>query len=246
MRRQLLMIALVGIQALAANLARAEDAGSLDQKKWKTRKIEGWTIHVDRKLIKDDKKSLGIALKLLSVQLKEITEVVPADAVKELKTVTLWFSPKYSNAPERAEYHPGAQWLKDNGRDAIMVKGVEFTNVRMFAAETRRMPNFALHELAHAYHDQVLSFKHKEVAAAYERAKAGGKYDRVLRQDSEGKKRHDRAYALTNPMEYFAESTESLFVKNDFQPFDKDELISHDPVMFKLLKRLWGVADESR
>lgn len=37
-----------------------------------------------------------------------------------------------------------------------MAKGVEFTAIRNFEREMNRMPNFALHELAHAYHDRVL------------------------------------------------------------------------------------------
>ena len=76
--------------------------------------------------------------------------------------------------PPRAEYHPGAGWLRANGRDAAMVKGVEFTNIRTFEAEARRMPNFALHELAHAYHDRVLGFENPEIEAAYQRALAAG------------------------------------------------------------------------
>ena len=49
-----------------------------------------------------------------------------------------------------------------------MVHGVEFTDIPDFESETRRMPNFTLHELAHAYHDRVLpdSFSNAEIAAA--------------------------------------------------------------------------------
>jgi hypothetical protein len=112
--------------------------------------------------------------------------------------------------------------------------------VRIFEAETRRMPNFALHELAHAFHDRVLGFENAQIEAAYQKAKAAGLYDRVQRQDSEGRKRLDRAYALTNAKEYFAECTEALFAKNDFFPFTKDELQKHDPEMFDLLTHLWG------
>jgi Mlc titration factor MtfA (ptsG expression regulator) len=121
---------------------------------------------------------------------------------------------------------------------------VEFTNVRIFEAETRRMPNFALHELAHAYHDRVLAGQPAiaQLDAAYQHAKAGGKYDRVERQDSEGHKRMDRAYALTHPFEYFAETTEAYFTRNDFFPYTRDELKQHDPEMFELLPKLWGVA----
>ena len=80
------------------------------------------------------------------------------------------------------------------------------------------------------------------IKATYDKAKAGGGYESVERQDSEGRKRLDRAYALTNPMEYFAETTEAFFCRNDFFPFTNEELRKHDPVMFELLGRLWGTA----
>lgn len=101
------------------------------------------------------------------------------------------------------------------------------------------MPNFALHELAHAYHDRVLGFDQADIIAAYNKAKAAGKYDKVQRQDSEGRKRLDRAYAMTNHKEYFAECTEAFFSKNDFFPFTREELKAHDPDMFELLKAVW-------
>lgn len=83
--------------------------------------------------------------------------MVPRAAVAELRKVPLWFSPEYPGVQPRAEYHPDAGWLRDNNRDPKMEKVVEFTNVRIFERETKRMPNFALHELAHAYHDRVLA-----------------------------------------------------------------------------------------
>jgi len=168
---------------------------------------------------------------------------VPAAAVTELQKVPLWISPEYPPTPPRAEYHPDVHWLREHGRDPAMAKSVEFTNVRIFEAETRRMPNFTLHELAHAYHDRALArgFANEEIKAAFEKAKASGTYDRVERQDSEGRKRMDRAYALTDPQEYFAEATEAFFTRNDFFPYTADELRQHDPEMFALLSRLWGV-----
>jgi len=51
----------------------------------------------------------------------------------------------------------------------------------------------------------------------------------------------DRAYALQDPKEYFAETTEAFFSTNDFYPFVNVELRKHDPEMFQLLRRLWGV-----
>ena len=121
-----------------------------------------------------------------------------------------------------------------------MAKGVEFTNVRIFETETKRMPVFALHELAHSYHDLVLGNNHTGIKAAYEEAKAGGKYDKVERHDARGRVTVERAYAMTNPQEYFAETTEAFFGTNDFFPFTRDQLRQHDPKMFQLLEQVWG------
>jgi hypothetical protein len=105
------------------------------------------------------------------------------------------------------------------------------------------MPNFALHELAHAYHNRTvrMSFSNLEIKNAYETAKSSGKYDRVERKDSEGRIHMDRAYAMTTAQEYFAECTEAYFSRNDFFPFTRGELKLHDPEMFALLEKLWGV-----
>lgn len=183
------------------------------------------------------------AVQLLTKQLREIVEKVPAPAVEKLRQIPLWFSPAYPGVAERAEYHPGEQWLRANGRNPAMVKGVEFTNIPRFEAETRRMPNFTLHELAHAYHDRFLpgGFGNAEISATYEKAKASGKYDRVARRDAAGRISMDRAYAMTNPMEYFAETTEAFFTTNDFFPFISAELRQTDPDMFALLGRLWNI-----
>jgi hypothetical protein len=204
-----------------------------------TKQLQGWTVNISERLRAQDPAALDTALKLLETQLKTIRRVVPKGPLAHLLSVTLWLSPEYPNTPPRAEYHPGADWLKENGRDVAMVKGVEVTNIRIFTAETRRMPLFVLHELAHAYHDQVLGNAETRLIAAYEHAKTSGSYDRVERQDSEGRKRLDRAYALTSVQEYFAEGTEAFFGQNDFYPFNKKQLQSHDPELFSLLQKIW-------
>lgn len=212
-----------------------------------TKSIEGWTVHVSDELLEKDKAATGRALELLTVQLQEITRVVPATAVAELRKVPLWFSPEYPGVQPRAEYHPGAGWLRDNKRDPAMEKGIEFTNVRIFERETKRMPNFALHELAHSYHDRVLpkGFGNEKIKAAFEKAKTSGLYEKVEQRFGDGRSANVRAYAITNPMEYFAECSEAYFSTNDFFPFTREQLAKHDPEMFALLKTLWsGAADD--
>ena len=210
------------------------------------REIEGWTVFVSHALLEQHNAATDQALDLLRDQLAEIVRVAPAAAVAELRKVPLWFSPEYPGVEPRAEYHPAARWLVDNKRDPVMEKAIEFTNVRVFERETKRMPNFALHELAHAYHDRVLArgFENAEIKAAFESAKANGLYERVVQRFGDGRSANVRAYAMTNPMEYFAECTEAFFSTNDFFPFTRSELAKHDPQMFELLKKLWSCTDD--
>ena len=209
-----------------------------------TRQIAGWTLLVSDELLRNDKAATDRALELLTAQLQEISRVVPSAALAELRKVPLWLSPEYPNAKPRAEYHAGAGWLRENKRDPAMERAVEFTNVRIFERETKRMPNFALHELAHAYHDRVLmkGFANPEIVAAFENAKAKGLYDSVAQRFGDGRSATVRAYAMTNPMEYFAESSEAFFSTNDFFPFNREQLAKHDPEMFVLLQKLWATA----
>jgi dipeptidyl-peptidase-4 len=204
-------------------------------------RMEGWTLHVNTRILEKHPGELNRATALLKKQLAHINRTVPKPALDQLKEVPLYFNLPYKDGrPVGAAYHPSAGWLSENHRDPGMEKGIEYTNLFIFEEECRRMPVLALHELAHAFHDRVLGFEHPEIVAAFETAKSGGRYELV--RNWTGKTFiQKRAYALNNHKEYFAETTEAFFGRNDFQPFDQEELRKLDPGMFELLGRLWGV-----
>ncbi len=60
-----------------------------------TRKLAGWTIHIDQQLQRTSPKELKTALGLLKKQLETIKDRVPAKAVAELQKVPLYFSSPY-------------------------------------------------------------------------------------------------------------------------------------------------------
>lgn len=240
-----LIARIVGVVALVAvaTSGAAQDAATpapLDAP-YQARPFAGWTINLHRDLLRDQPAATEAALTLVHGQLRTIEQVVPAAAVVHLKRVPLWFSPEYPGVSPKAEYHPGLDWLREAKRDPRLHRGVEFTNVRIFAAECERMPMLVLHELAHAYHDQVLGFQQSAILAAYVAAKQGGTYERVECYHGGGRpKTIQRAYAMTTVQEYFAEGTEAFFGRNDFQPFTREELERHDPELARLLQRLWN------
>jgi hypothetical protein len=209
---------------------------------YQTQTLEGWTVRIDDRLLTAANKPLtDKALELIAAQLKEVVRVVPAGPVAQLRKVKLWLSPPYPNAPQSGQYHAAEAWLIQQGRNPAMVKGIEFSNVFIFEQESKRMPVFVLHELSHAYYDQVLG-EHAGIKAAYARARASKSYDCVERwRGPERPTTFESAYAMLDDWEYFAENSEALFGRNDFYPFTREDLGKHDPGMLALLQQVWQV-----
>ena len=134
-------------------------------------------------------------------------------------------------------YHPSRQWLADNGYNPDKAGAVEIGDVRHFLAWSREQPMMVLHEFCHAYHDQALGYDYQPIRDAYQNAVDKKLYDRVLRANGH----YERAYAINNDQEYFAESCEAYFGTNDFYPFVRAELIEHDPLMAQTIRKAWGL-----
>lgn len=203
---------------------------------YRTLKLAGWNVAVSKRLNEQDAAQAENAIKLLRGQLENVARVVPAAPLQQLRAVPIWLSPPPADESPRGAYHPSADWLGEHGRNPAMAKNIEFTNVAIFPQEIERMPMMALHELAHAYHDRVLGFENEEIEAVYRRAVESKSYEAIKRSNGN----IERAYAITNAKEYFAETSEAFFGRNDFFPFTHDELRRHDPEMYRLLERIWG------
>lgn len=202
------------------------------------RKIEDWTVHIDNRLLSGMDKELGDrALRILANRLYDIKLVVPADKVARLQKVPIWLDKAHGKL-RSAQYHPSAGWLKGNGYSPELAKCVHIPVASDFASveHQRIQPWSVMHELAHAYHDQVLGFNNDDIHAAWARFRDSGKYKSVLHIGG----RMTSHYGLTDPMEYFAEMTEAYFGHNDFFPFNRAELEREEPETFKLLTKIWG------
>ena len=204
--------------------------------RYEVRTMEGWTVLVNKTFLGKQAKLAKETLALLRAQLRQIVRSVPPAAVKKLRTIHIWVEEKEQNPPCMT-YHPAAEWLRDHGKNPDKARCVELANARNFLKWTQEQPWMVLHELSHGYHHQFLKrgFENPEIKNAFDNAIKSKRYESVLR--SNGKK--EKAYATTNPMEYFAEASEAYFGKNDFYPFDRAELEQHDPKMFALVDKVW-------
>ncbi len=203
--------------------------------KYATTRVAGWTVRVNRELLTTQATLGSNALSLLAVKLREITNTVPPRAGSALQRVPIWLGVDDGHAP-CAEYHPSKDWLVHNGYNPDKAKCVEIGSAQKFIAWTPKQPMMLLHELAHAYHDQVLGFDDARIRQAFENAKSARSYENVERNNG----RNERAYALTDHKEYFAEATEAYFGTNDFYPFMRDDLRKHDREMHDLLEEVWA------
>jgi len=199
------------------------------------REIEGWKVYVHNRLL-GEKKDLGDeTLKLLGVHLYNVNRMVPRPALDKLHAVPIWVE---AGNPKVACmcYHPSREWLAGHGFNPAKAGAVELGNPRTFLDWTHHQWAMVLHELAHAYHHQVLGYDNPDVKAAYQAAVESKSYESVLYFDGSKK----RAYAAGDDQEYFAELTEAYFSTNDFYPFVRAEIIEHDRPAFKMLKKVWG------
>jgi len=201
------------------------------------RNIEGFIVYVHERLLCDEPGLADEALKLLGVQLYEITRVMPAAALTELRRIPIWIEYLGDERHPCACYHPSREWLLQNGFNPEKAGSVEIANPRNFLTWTHDQPFMVLHELAHGYHDRFLGHGHAELRGAYERAVESKSYESVLYCRGN----HERAYALNNDQEYFAELSEAYFGTNDLYPSDRAEVMAHDPHMHELLPKLWQV-----
>ncbi|QDU18029.1 hypothetical protein CA11_58800 [Gimesia maris] len=202
------------------------------------KQIEGWTVDVDPQLFSEEHAELGEkALDALANHLQRVKYIVPPERVAALQKFPIWLDLQHAEL-DKMQYHPSRGWLEAHGYDPRLAQHVHIPVARQLLNRNMwaQHPYVVLHELAHAYHDQVLSFDQAEIVATYDAAKQAGIYESVLCHTGI-KVRH---YGLNNHKEYFAESTEAYFGVNDFYPFVRAELKQHDPAMFTLLVKIWG------
>lgn len=222
----------------------AQTSGAFDPTDaYDEKRIEGWLVRVNKRLVSEKPELADKAIELLTFQLYQITRMVPAPALAKIRTVSIWL--------ERQDplvlcmcYHPDREWLASHGLNPDKTHCVEIGSARHFLDWEKSQPWMVLHELAHAYHDLFLpdGFENADVRAAFESARDQKLYDHVLR----GNGHVEKAYAMTNEMEYFAECSEAFFGTNDFYPFVRAEFEEHDPKGYEVLRRAWRVGPPKR
>jgi hypothetical protein len=199
-------------------------------------RLEGWKLLIEPAARRDA--NFPAVQRELTRQLQKIKRVVPEARVRDLQAVNIWIH-KQSTWTQCMAYHPSPEWLRDNKLPPAMAGSIEIGNLENFLTWTHEQPWMVLHELAHGYHHKFIEkgYESPELQTHFDRITASKLYDEVMRYNG----KMVRHYALTNQMEYFAESTEAYFGTNDFFPFVRAELRKFDPETDALMEKLWGI-----
>jgi len=201
------------------------------------RSLAGWTVRIDDRLLQGPDATLGSqAVRFLEGKLHDIKAVVPPDKLQQLMAVTIVLDLTHGKL-SAMQYHPSAAWLRDNGYSTDLARCVHIPQAADLPTKRsiNEQPWVVLHELAHAYHDQILGFDEPQIKAAYARYLQGGRGAATLLYDGT----RVRHYGLVDEKEFFAEMTEAYFGTNDFFPFNRAELRESEPEIYHLLASIW-------
>lgn len=207
--------------------------------KYQKKAIANFTVLIHPDVLQQ-KKQAAEFMTFFENQLKALNKSLPKDKSELLHKVQIWIELEDRKHKEIA-FHPSALWLKRNGFNPDKAGGVEIPNAQNYLqwSRTNRVSGI-VHEMSHAFHLLHLGDKNERILAAYGQAKERKLYDKVsFVQDGRIQKGTRPAYAITNDKEYFAEISEAYWGRNDFFPFTRDQLKSHDPVGFELVKDMW-------
>jgi hypothetical protein len=196
-----------------------------------TQTLEGWRVHLDTALCAREPALAAKVARELDLRLEEVQRLLPAKRIDELRRVEFYVH--LQPRPGGGGYITG-QTAAD--RDATPAGSIDLGSAEQFLTSQGEVPSRVLHELAHAYHFQVLGREDRDVLSAYDGALRENRYTHVANWQG---RTVDRSYALTSVFEYFALATQSYFEKSGFYPFDRADLEAYDPTVYRLMQEVW-------
>ena len=138
--------------------------------------IEGWTVHVDPELLEGEyaRGEGAQALEMLANHLQRIKVVGPDERLAQLQKLEIWIEREHPTL-KSMQYHPNIEWLKSHGHDPRLAKKIHIPRARALLDRQQMLkhPFCVMHELAHAYHDQVLGFGYPPIVQGVRRGEEG-------------------------------------------------------------------------
>lgn len=243
MLRLLLLAAALLFPSLAAQPAADPPAHRLPEQAsdYESRTLVGFPLQINKALVEQDPALLETVLVMLESDLRMMQAVLPEPAFQRLQSTTIWIELQGAVVDPGMSgrgmcYHASREWVTAAGLLPDKAGGVEICRAQDFIDWRRNQPFMTLHEFAHAWH-HIIGVDNPDIRAAYQHARDAGLYDHVMHNMQT---QPVKAYAMNNPTEYFSELTEAYFGLNDFEPFTRSQLQSHDPQGLGVIEKWWN------
>lgn len=205
-----------------------------------------WSFEVEKQLLAEAPVVATNAVKRLQENLDRAFQVLPEPAhpvLLELK----WFV-LYGPKSRGGGYDNGLEYCAKNAPKFRANLDERWSRcIVVYCAEnyTRISSVWALksvlHELGHAHHKENWAENQEDIKAAWQNAVDKNLYRQV--KDDNGQVIRE-AYALANPMEYFAELTAIYFARCNYAPFNRDDLKTYDPAGHAMIQKMWGLSKD--
>jgi hypothetical protein len=213
------------------------------EREYKSVRLDKWTMLVEKQLLAEAPTAARQAQARMKIMLPKAMAALPDHSRANLKKLPIYlmYGPKargggrdngleyfQKDAPKHHK-HLDPHW----GSCVVIYCAENYVRISDFWALKA-----LVHEFAHAYHLEQWPEKQPDILRAWDHAVENGLYRNVL--DDSGK-RIDKAYALVNQLEYFAELSCMYFVGCQYQPFNRKELKAYDPVGYEMIQKMWRV-----
>lgn len=191
---------------------------------YELRETHGFKVYIDKEVLAEHEEKIEAVYSLVEDQLNYMKHRFPVKVMEKLAAENVKIiinddceGEDWDDCPGFA-YRPYAWWLPEFNSKAIMIRQIDIL-LKINAGQ----PAGIAHEMAHAYHELFLpdGFDNQMIIDAYQKAVDSGKYEQVnhIFTSYTGDRERVRARAMINEREFFAEMSEALWLRNDYEPF---------------------------
>ena len=205
------------------------------------RVIAGWNVNVSCQLHAEPD-TLDRLVGELAEDLHHVVGVAPEGSLPTLQETTFWVELDRNRGSGIAGYYGVgvglvSQGLPDQFADSIVIDSGRW----VLFHETQ--VSLVFHELSHAWDNKHVSVPlGRSVDDAYEAALGSGIYAEVEHKDHRAGISTKESYAIKNPFEYFAVLSATWFWESEFYPFNREQLLEHDPLGAAAVEAAWNVS----
>lgn len=198
--------------------------------------------YIEADLLRGDQGLAEQASRKLAQVLPVALASLPAHARRELQSVRFYLL--WGEASPQGGMRSGMRYVRrgepapKNGHDPRWEHSIVIYSAQNLMYLDELWSKKALvHELAHAWHVTNWPDQYAPIRQAWTNAVQSGLYKNV----TDHKHRAiASAYAIKNPLEYFAELSAARFVGINYYPFDKERLERYDPMGYRMVESLWA------